>query len=263
MGYLSEKEWIFLSNALYRLYQCDTYDDLCKTLFSQMQKVIMFDAAVCFQIEENGGNIKRTHPIFYPSVHFFPNFESFVENSGDGSTNELVFSLWSTVFRQSDVVREDVWKNSHIYNTYWKPANFEYGLTTYLVHQENSLSTITLFKNPNKEDFSSRDMFIMDIIKNHMSLKMYQLVNESIDSLNKQSKDIPNQFFEAAIRYNLTRRETEVIYLLCEGWRRQAICNRLYISGATLKKHIYNIYNKVGVNSQTQLLVWAVDHLKK
>ena len=55
--------------------------------------------------------------------------------------------------------------------------------------------------------------------------------------------------------FHLTKRETEIADLLCQGMTVQNISNVLYIAVTTTYKHISNIYQKVGVSSQQELLV--------
>lgn len=58
----------------------------------------------------------------------------------------------------------------------------------------------------------------------------------------------------AAARYNLTPRETEVFYLLARGRNANYIAAQLVVSPATVKSHIYHIYQKLGINSQQHLM---------
>ena len=51
---------------------------------------------------------------------------------------------------------------------------------------------------------------------------------------------------------SLTKREREVLALLGSGARNKEIANRLYLSVNTIKFHIENIYQKLGVRSRTQ-----------
>ena len=51
----------------------------------------------------------------------------------------------------------------------------------------------------------------------------------------------------------LSQRESEVLALLAKGMSRQAIGERLLLSEATVKTHIYRIYAKLDVHSQTEL----------
>jgi LuxR family maltose regulon positive regulatory protein len=52
----------------------------------------------------------------------------------------------------------------------------------------------------------------------------------------------------------LSEREGEVITLVAEGLSNQEIADRLFISLPTVKTHINNIFNKLGVSSRTQAL---------
>lgn len=53
----------------------------------------------------------------------------------------------------------------------------------------------------------------------------------------------------------LSQRENEVLQLLLKGYPNDLIASTLYISNNTLKKHIQNIYNKLGVHSRSELFL--------
>ncbi|MCX7882674.1 MAG: LuxR C-terminal-related transcriptional regulator [Brevinematales bacterium] len=54
-------------------------------------------------------------------------------------------------------------------------------------------------------------------------------------------------------KYNLTRREVEIMKLILEGMNARQISETLYISLPTVKTHIYNIYQKTGVKNRLAL----------
>lgn len=54
-------------------------------------------------------------------------------------------------------------------------------------------------------------------------------------------------------KYNISKREREVILLIREGKSNKEIEDQLYISLQTVKDHIYNIYRKTGVKNRVQL----------
>jgi len=56
----------------------------------------------------------------------------------------------------------------------------------------------------------------------------------------------------------LTAREVEVLKLLAEGLTNQEIANRLIVSPTTVKTHVQNILQKLGVSDRTQAAVYAV-----
>lgn len=51
----------------------------------------------------------------------------------------------------------------------------------------------------------------------------------------------------------LTRRETEIGFLAVNGYSNQRIAEELYISEATVKKHLTHIYEKTGENGRKAL----------
>ena len=55
----------------------------------------------------------------------------------------------------------------------------------------------------------------------------------------------------------LTRREHQVLQLICEGYSNQEIAEVLVVTLSTVKKHGSNIYGKIGVSSRTQAIVRA------
>lgn len=54
--------------------------------------------------------------------------------------------------------------------------------------------------------------------------------------------------------YNITTREQEVMRLLAEGKSQSAIAETLFIGTETVKTHIKNIYEKIGVSSKYELI---------
>lgn len=54
--------------------------------------------------------------------------------------------------------------------------------------------------------------------------------------------------------YNITEREREIIQMVIQGKSNADIASELFISLATVKTHLHNIYQKVGVDSRYDLL---------
>jgi two-component system nitrate/nitrite response regulator NarL len=65
---------------------------------------------------------------------------------------------------------------------------------------------------------------------------------------------------ESKNNYGLTDREMEVVQLVCEGLGNKEIADRLQIAGETVKRHMTNIFNKVGMSSRLELALFAIDH---
>ena len=96
-------------------------------------------------------------------------------------------------------------------------------------------------------------MYIMECLKDHIALKLFSLSSSSENiSLNDDTKEhVLNEF---AGKYTLTKRETDVVTLIFYGKTSEEICNSLYITDSTFRKHLYNIYRKANVTSKIELL---------
>jgi LuxR family transcriptional regulator, maltose regulon positive regulatory protein len=57
----------------------------------------------------------------------------------------------------------------------------------------------------------------------------------------------------------MTEREREVLRLLLEGASNREIARRLVLSVNTVKRHVYNLCGKLGVQSRTQAIARARD----
>lgn len=63
--------------------------------------------------------------------------------------------------------------------------------------------------------------------------------------------------FEAIFdKYGLSKREQEIFFLVLEGKSNKEIGEVLFISVKTVKNHIYNIFQKLGVNSRIKLYIF-------
>lgn len=59
----------------------------------------------------------------------------------------------------------------------------------------------------------------------------------------------------------LTVRETEVLALVCRGLANKHIARRLGITERTVKAHLGNVFQRIGVTDRTQAALWARDNL--
>jgi DNA-binding NarL/FixJ family response regulator len=62
---------------------------------------------------------------------------------------------------------------------------------------------------------------------------------------------------EREIAKTLTPREIEIVKMMAEGLRNRAIGDRLGISEGTVKVHLHNIYEKLGLDGRLELVLYA------
>lgn len=66
-------------------------------------------------------------------------------------------------------------------------------------------------------------------------------------------RDFESRLADFASVHEITRRELEVIRLICKGWSNQEISDNLFISLQTVKDHVHHIFVKTGVKNRVQL----------
>lgn len=79
-----------------------------------------------------------------------------------------------------------------------------------------------------------------------------QVVERLSDTVRKE--------FAPAKRYQLTAREIEIISLITQGCMNRDIAQSLAISEQTVKRHLTNIFNKVGMSNRLELALFALEH---
>lgn len=58
---------------------------------------------------------------------------------------------------------------------------------------------------------------------------------------------------------NLTAREREIALLAMSGLRNKAIAGELHVCEGTVKIHLHNIFQKIGIKRRAALVEWCVD----
>src|SRR5262245_48063973 len=59
---------------------------------------------------------------------------------------------------------------------------------------------------------------------------------------------------------SLTPREREIIRMVAQGLRNREIGQRLFISEGTVKIHLHNVYDKLGLDGRLELLLYAQEN---
>jgi two-component system nitrate/nitrite response regulator NarL len=58
----------------------------------------------------------------------------------------------------------------------------------------------------------------------------------------------------------ITDREKEIVQLVGQGYRNKEIGGKLFISEHTVKNHLHNIFDKLGVSDRLELALYAIHH---
>jgi DNA-binding CsgD family transcriptional regulator len=163
----------------------------------------------------------------------------------------LKISAGSTVYRETDLFSEDVWLQSDYYKEICAPLRIRYIIHCSIVYRHRFVGLLSLYRKNstiNSVDFSSRDAYILNILKKHFAIA----VGSALTGSHGEPEPAPGS--KVAERYSLTPKEAEVYGLVRQGLDTVEICEMLLISPHTLKKHFTSIYNKTGTANRTQLI---------
>ena len=95
-------------------------------------------------------------------------------------------------------------------------------------------------------------IFLQLLIKYYLA--HYYLSEGDIISLGTEKRK------QAFSRYGITEREQEIMHLVLKGYSNARIGKELYVSLATVKTHVYNIFKKTGIKSRFELIHFVKTH---
>ncbi len=94
-------------------------------------------------------------------------------------------------------------------------------------------------------------LFLFNILSAWWAVR-YASILSKYDSISLSIKNLNSYYL--AEKYKITKREKEVIGLICQGKTNKEIADKLFISVETVKDHNYKIFQKTGVKNRTQLV---------
>ncbi|HCM24554.1 MAG TPA: helix-turn-helix transcriptional regulator, partial [Ruminococcaceae bacterium] len=123
--------------------------------------------------------------------------------------------------------------------------NWHFSLQMILAREKEFLGVITFYRTIGKDNFHYDDIFLLDMLKDHLAYRLYQERHRA------GSKKLSAE--QAAEKFELTKREGTILRLLMAGMDNAEISEKLVISVNTLKKHVLNIYRKLGIRNRIQM----------
>jgi DNA-binding CsgD family transcriptional regulator len=144
--------------------------------------------------------------------------------------------------RLSDVISRPRLVNSRIYAEWFRPlgiaAELEVGIT------RSRTRTRNFVLDRAHGDFSLRDRAILELVRPHLR-RIHEMTELRRAAGASQPGDLER----------LTPREAEILELVAAGLTNAAIAERLWVSPGTVKKHLENVYAKLGVANRAAAVV--------
>lgn len=114
----------------------------------------------------------------------------------------------------------------------------------------------------------ARGVVLKDAVVEHLSSCIravmqgrYWLEGKPVQNLVQVLRDLTAQTAPPPRKtFGLTARELEVVTLITEGCTNKDIAKEFGISEETVKRHLTNIFNKLGVGNRLELALFALNH---
>ncbi|MDO4965897.1 MAG: LuxR C-terminal-related transcriptional regulator [Lachnospiraceae bacterium] len=236
-----KKDWVVLNNIIYKIHTTDNFDEMRICLLDQLRLIIDYDSADFF-IASNMADKMICNPVkFNCDVDLSEMYEE------ERLSGKAAFRGKSSILRETDIMPEEERFQTDYYKNVYKPNNWHFALQIIIARNNKFLGIITFYRTIGKEDFDQNDLFMLDILKNHLEYRLEKYLSGIESTAEKLT------ISEASERFDLSKREETVLRELMLGKEGNVICDELFITTNTLKKHILNIYRKLGVKNRVQL----------
>lgn len=150
------------------------------------------------------------------------------------------------VYRDSDVVSDEVIARSRIYTEWVRPMGMRYVCGSVMRRDGVRAADLTLFRAQEHGDFTDHEVFLLLQVTRQVEC---WLAGVRPMGERRRVEDELRDGFET-----LTSREREVVELACTGMSVREMSDYLAISYGTCRRHLANIYEKIGIGSRVQLI---------
>jgi DNA-binding CsgD family transcriptional regulator len=150
-----------------------------------------------------------------------------------------------TTIRMSDLIGRVRWHGSLLYREYFEPGAIEFVVDLGLAANRDSYRSVVLLRERDESDFSERDRAVLESLRPHLRAREARAaLRQALASAPAIAPPL------GGADPPLTAREREIIALVAEGHTNAEIAAALWVSPATVKKHLENVYVKLGVGSR-------------
>lgn len=240
MKTLETNDWMILNSIIYKIYTTEDADIMREQFLEQMKMVLDFDSADFF-LADSQESRHLVRPVTYNCDDESPMYDEMNSNRG------IVYSGKSLVYRETDMISDEKRVQTEYYQKVYRPNNWHYAIQMILGRNKEFLGVVTFYRTIGKDNFQYDDIFILDMLKDHLAFRLYK------DGQQKDERAEKLTITEITEKYELTKREHTILQLLMQGKDNHTICEELSISVNTLKKHILNIYRKLGIRNRVQM----------
>ncbi len=146
--------------------------------------------------------------------------------------------------RMSDIISARSFRELPVYREYFRPHGLEHMLDLGLPERPPRQRSLILFRAKASRDFSERDRTLLEMLRRH--LRQQETLADLRHRVAAALCGQPDR--DCGVHGTaLTVREREIVELVAEGKTNAEIAAQLWVAPSTVKKHLENVYVKLGV----------------
>ena len=239
-----------MNHIIYTIYNVENIDDMRMDFLKLLKHLIPFDTANFYLIESDSDGVHTFKSLINENTLKNPNVDDVLQkHMKTGFEIDNMHWLYDTkkssAYRLTDLISEDIFTATDYYKELFVPFNLHFGAQTTLVKNGDLVGLLGLFRCKPAPNFTDKEIFQLDCLKDHLSVRLYNA------RMPKDPYHAGHEGFRQ--KYDLTPREYEILVLLFNGLSNDQIVQKLFISENTLRRHIYNLFSKLGIQERWQL----------
>ena len=236
-----------LTSTLCALEECDR---LPPQVLNALQALIPHELGACHRIQPARHEIAafyepRRRPL--PAMH-----QEFWRLTGTHPLNPVLFGHPARAWKLTDVISRRAFHRTELYNVLYRPLGVDCELTAVLSDSKAPGSFFLISLHRHGLNFSERDRAVLNLILPHIANTQRRLQSQSPARGHGwlTDEDRFHDWLRDHTPWDLSRRETDVLFWLCQGKTNDEIGGILGIAGRTAETHALRVYPKIGVENR-------------
>jgi DNA-binding CsgD family transcriptional regulator len=247
---LKESEWLSINRTLLELYETEQEKEFQEKALKMFHVLVPYTQGFWLTLDEQLEiDLNRSvrdgmeQKVFqeYVDKYFTKDYLKF--------TFDMAHKK-SMLYRDSDILEDSVRKKTEIYRDFLRPNNIPYSSGLVLADEERIFGIFALFRSGELGDFTDKDMYIINMVKDHLTNIATRLRSRNFQKVEEKQKKLE----KLSVEYDLTTKEKEVLQYFVQGMTNAQIGDTLSISESTVKKHLHNVYAKTNVRNRIQFM---------
>lgn len=158
----------------------------------------------------------------------------------------------------SEIMPRRRFVRTEFFNDFLARDGLHYGVNYYAYAANTNIGDLRIWRGRSKEDFSRRDLEILDAIGPAFTNAMRRALNEGGEE--RPELRLSSALDRISVDTGLTKREKDICALIVRGQSDKEIAVECGISFTTVRTHLKHIYEKTGISGRNQLVGKLIHH---